>query len=172
MKTKLSNAAAGAHATFEGWVRNHNDGKSVTRLEYQAFESLANKEASLIMQEARSRFDILDVHCLHRIGSLAVGDLAVWVGVTAAHRNAAFDACRYVIDQIKLRVPIWKKEHYTDGSSEWVNCTACSHETGRAKAQPLQNHRHTQDPRTAGSRRGGVSPPPVMKPDVPAGCHE
>jgi len=128
LKQSLSNAAAGALATFEGWVRNHNDGKQVKQLEYQAYEPLAQKEAEKILQEARSQFDILDVHCLHRVGSLQIGDLAVWVGAIAAHRRDAFLACQYVIDQIKFRVPIWKKEHYLDGTTQWVNCAAHTHE--------------------------------------------
>jgi molybdopterin synthase catalytic subunit len=60
--------------------------------------------------------------CIHRVGSLRIGDLAVWVGVSAAHRGAAFDACRFVIDETKARVPVWKKEHYADGDTAWINC--------------------------------------------------
>ena len=84
--------------------------------------------------DARERFDVLAIHAEHRVGALAIGDCAVWVGVSAAHRGAAFDACRYVIDEIKARVPIWKKEHYADGDSGWVNCAtrAPAHRSGRA----------------------------------------
>ena len=76
------------------------------------------------LDEARRKFAIVDAICIHRVGTLEIGDIAVWVGVTAAHRGAAFDACRYIIDEVKARVPIWKKEHYTGGDSGWVNCEA------------------------------------------------
>ena len=77
------------------------------------------------------------IHWAHRVGALAIGDLAVWVGVSAAHRGAAFDACRYIIDEVKHRVPIWKKEHYVNGDSGWVNCEAC--------AAPVHDHEHDHD---------------------------
>ena len=80
----------------------------------------------LSVAEARAKFDVVTLACVHRIGALRIGDLAVWVGVAAAHRGAAFEACRYVIDEAKARVPIWKKEHYADGMSEWVNCATRS----------------------------------------------
>lgn len=133
LKHALLNASAGACVTFEGWVRDHNDGKPVRALDYEAFAALAEREGARIVAEARARFDLAAVHCVHRVGSLAVGDLAVWVGVAAAHRGAAFDACRYVIDETKARVPIWKKEHYLDGASEWINCaTRGDHASGAA----------------------------------------
>jgi molybdopterin synthase catalytic subunit len=113
---------AGACVTFEGWVRNHHEGRAVERLEYEAFAELAVREGERILAEVRQRFAIYGVWCVHRTGMLQIGDLAVWVGVTAAHRGAAFDACRYVIDEAKARLPVWKKEHYADGSSGWVNC--------------------------------------------------
>jgi molybdopterin synthase catalytic subunit len=103
-------------------VRNHNEGEAVVALEYEAHEPIANREGEKIISEARQRFAILAAHCRHRAGKLAIGDCAVWVGVSAAHRGAAFDACRYIIDETKRRVPIWKKEHYRDGHSAWVNC--------------------------------------------------
>ena len=91
-------------------------------LEYEAHRSIAESEGEKIIAEARERFAITAAQCEHRVGKLAIGDCAVWVGVTAPHRGAAFDACRYVIDETKARVPIWKKEHYRDGQSGWVNC--------------------------------------------------
>jgi adenylyltransferase/sulfurtransferase len=123
LEQQLKNGAAGALATFSGWVRNHNEGHSVLTLEYEAYESLAEKEAEKIIAEAKSRFAIIDAICEHRVGLLSIGDMAVFVGVTAAHRAAAFDACRYIIDEIKLRLPIWKKETYENGESGWVNCS-------------------------------------------------
>jgi len=118
--------SAGGYASFEGWVRDHNEGRTVERLEYEAFESLAIKEGERIVAEAIARFGVTRAACVHRVGSLAIGDLAVWVGVSSAHRGEAFAACRYIIDEVKHRVPIWKKEHYTDGDSGWVNCERCA----------------------------------------------
>ena len=118
---ELAHTSAGACVTFEGWVRDQNDGRAVLRLGYQAYAPLANNEGQRIVAEAREKFAILDARCVHRVGTLEIGELAVWVGVSAAHRGAAFDACRYVIDEVKKRVPIWKNEHYADGESGWLH---------------------------------------------------
>jgi molybdopterin synthase catalytic subunit len=118
----LEDTAAGASVTFEGRVRSQNEGRAVLALEYEAYEPLARKEGDKILEEARAKFSILGVACFHRVGRLELGDLAVWVAVTSAHRAEAFEASRYVIDQVKARVPIWKKEHYSDGSTGWINC--------------------------------------------------
>ncbi|MBY0358654.1 MAG: ThiF family adenylyltransferase [Candidatus Obscuribacterales bacterium] len=126
LQSEMNNSGAGAFASFEGRVRDHNEGKKVLRLEYEAAEPLAIKELSAIFSEAKKRYGVIEIQAKHRIGSLAIGEPAVWVGVLAAHRKESFLACRYLIDQIKHRVPIWKKEHYVDGSSSWVNCTACT----------------------------------------------
>ena len=122
----LQSAACGGYVSFEGWVRNRNEGQDVLRLEYQAYEALALKEGERIVAEASSRFPIEHALCIHRVGELDIGDLAVWVGVSAGHRDEAFRACRYIIDEVKHRVPIWKKEHYRSGDSGWVNCEACA----------------------------------------------
>ena len=121
-KRELVQSAAGACVTFEGWVRNHNDGEAVQALEYEAHAGIAEKEGAKILAEAKQRFAIDIALCEHRIGKLAIGDCAVWVGVSAGHRGAAFDACRYIIDETKARVPIWKKEYYASGETGWVNC--------------------------------------------------
>jgi molybdopterin synthase catalytic subunit len=118
----LSDPRAGGYAAFEGWVRDHDDGRAVVGLDYQAYPELALREGERVIAEAHERFDILRARCVHRHGELAIGDLSVWVGVSAAHRDAAFAACRYVIDQVKDRLPIWKREHYTEGTSVWINC--------------------------------------------------
>lgn len=125
LRNALDNPAAGAFASFEGWIRNHNEGHAVARLEYEAYAPLAVSEGERVLQEALDRFDILDARCVHRHGMLEIGDCAVWVGVAAAHRDAAFHACRYIIDEVKIRLPIWKKEHYPNGDSGWVNCERC-----------------------------------------------
>lgn len=118
----LADDTCGALVTFEGRVRNHNDGRSVERLEYEGYDALGTAEGSRIMAEALVRFSIVNARCVHRLGPLALGDLAVWVGVSAHHRSDAFAACRYIIDEVKSRVPIWKKEFYASGDSGWVNC--------------------------------------------------
>jgi molybdopterin synthase catalytic subunit len=118
----LADAQAGACVTFEGRVRNENGGRKVRALDYEAYAPLAAKEGKRIMAEARKKFQIIGAACVHRTGSLAIGDIAVWIGVVAGHRAGAFDACRYLIDEMKARLPIWKREHYEDGTSEWINC--------------------------------------------------
>lgn len=133
----LDHPAAGACVTFEGWVRDHNEGRPVLRLDYQAYAALAEREGEAILAEARTRFAIRAARCLHRIGRLEIGDLAVWVGVSAAHRGAAFDACRWIMDEIKQRVPIWKNEHYADGESGWLHPdgTAVSMDAANARSE-------------------------------------
>lgn len=130
LQALLNHPTAGGFVAFEGWVRNHNEGQAVLRLEYEAFAELAEKEGQRIIDEALQRFAITGAACVHRVGLLEIGDMAVWVGVSAAHRGAAFDACRYVIDEVKQRVPIWKKEHYANGDSGWINCEASSTSSG------------------------------------------
>ncbi len=120
-RANLVDARAGGYAGFEGLVRNHNDGRKVHGLHYEAHAKLAEIEGERIIDEALARFEIIDAHCVHRIGDLAIGDLAVWVGVTAAHRDAAFAACRFIIDEVKSRVPIWKHERYADGEVTWLH---------------------------------------------------
>jgi adenylyltransferase/sulfurtransferase len=117
---------AGGLAAVEGRVRDYNEGRLVTGLEYEAFEPLALAEGSRIVAEAVRRHAALEGRCVHRLGALAIGDVAVWVGVAAAHRAEAFAACREIIDEIKHRLPIWKKEHYEGGTSGWVNCERCA----------------------------------------------
>jgi len=121
-RESLKNTDCGAHVVFEGWVRSHNEGRSVLRLAYEVYEPLALKEGQAVIEEAMARFDISHARAIHRHGELALSDPAVVVGVSAAHRAAAFEACRYIIDEIKHRLPIWKKEYYADGTTEWVNC--------------------------------------------------
>jgi molybdopterin synthase catalytic subunit len=134
-RRELLDLGAGGYVSFEGWVRNHNEGQEVIRLEYEAFPELAVKEGERIVAEALRRFPLKQVLCIHRIGALELSDLAVWVGVSSVHRGDAFDACRFIIDEVKHRVPIWKKEHYRSGDSGWVNCERCA-------AAPNHAHEH------------------------------
>jgi len=126
LRERLFDPAAGGYCSFEGWVRNLNDGLEVRRLEYEAYEPLAVKEGERVLAEAVREFGVSHAHCVHRTGLLEIGDCAVWVGVSAPHRDEAFKACRYIIDQLKVRLPIWKKEHYANGDSGWVNCERCA----------------------------------------------
>jgi molybdopterin synthase catalytic subunit len=136
LQQSLRHPACGGYVLFEGTVRDHNDGRSVRRLEYEAFAPLALREGERILTEACERFGVERALCAHRTGTLQIGELAVWVGVGAAHRGQAFDACRFIIDHVKQRVPIWKKEYYLDGDSGWVNCEHC------ATAAPEHAHSH------------------------------
>ncbi len=118
LRRELLDARAGGYVSFEGRVRSRNKSRKVYSLEYEAYRELAEKVGAHIIAEARARFAIFSAACVHRRGFLQVGDIAVWAGVTAEHRGAAFDACRYIIGEMKKRVPIWKKEVWADGS-EW-----------------------------------------------------
>ena len=147
LRAELANPQSGGYTSFEGWVRNHNEGHNVRHLEYEAFEPLAVKEGERIVAEAIKRFGIERAACVHRVGDLAIGDMAVWVGASARHRDEAFRACRYIIDEVKHRVPIWKKEHYENGDSGWVNCERCAapgeHELhDHAQAHGAGEHAH------------------------------
>jgi len=134
LKASAADPACGALVTFEGWVRNHNEGHDVTALEYEAYEQLALIEGNGIIADAIQQFGLKQAICIHRTGRLEIGDIAVWVGVSTPHRDAAFKACRYIIDEIKVRVPIWKKEHYGSGDSGWVNCEECAKHNHPPKA--------------------------------------
>jgi molybdopterin/thiamine biosynthesis adenylyltransferase/molybdopterin synthase catalytic subunit/rhodanese-related sulfurtransferase len=125
LNASLENHGAGALVVFEGRVRKQNDGRRVDRLEYELFEELCVAEGERIIDEARALFPILEVKAIHRWGLLELGDVAVWVGVLSAHRGAAYQASRFIIDSIKARCPIWKKEYYVDGPTEWVGCPTC-----------------------------------------------
>lgn len=118
----VESSGAGAIVVFAGRVRDKNEGRTVNRLEYEAFEPLCLHEGMRIIAEAEGMFEITAARCLHRTGGLSVGETAVLVAVAAGHRGPAFQACSYIIDQVKARLPIWKKEHYQDGTSGWVNC--------------------------------------------------
>lgn len=136
----LSDERFGACVEFEGWVRSENLGRKVTGLTYEAWGPLCQAEAQVIFEEARERFQVSRIMAVHRTGELKVGETAVWVAVASPHRKEAFAACAFVIDEIKHRLPIWKKEHYADGTQEWVACHRCS--AGSAA--------QTQDERGAG----------------------
>lgn len=125
-KKRVADNSCGALVVFEGWIRDHNEGQAVERLEYEVYKPVAEKEGARIVDEAIEKFQVSHALCVHREGLLELSEVAVIVCVSSSHRGEAFDACRYIIDNIKTRLPIWKKEHYVSGISEWVNCEHCA----------------------------------------------
>lgn len=121
LRRELISPGSGALVEFSGTVRNRNHGREVTALDYEGAEPLALAEFARIEAEARTSFAVSRIDCVHRTGRLSPGDTAVWIGVTAIHRDAAFSACQFVINQLKQRLPIWKKEFYREGDSGWIN---------------------------------------------------
>lgn len=119
LRQSLADPADGAVLVFEGTVRNHARGKQVLYLEYEAYEPMALRKIEEIGVAARSRFAIRDIAVVHRLGRLEHGDCSVAIVVVSAHRDAAFQACRFAIDTLKTTVPIWKREYYSD-SSVWI----------------------------------------------------
>lgn len=118
--SRVSGPERGGVASFVGLVRNHHRGKDVTRLSYSAYEPMAEAVGAEILLEAETRWGVR-VAMQHRLGELTVGDVAVAIAAAGHHRDEAFQACRYVIEELKRRVPIWKQEWYADGTVEWVN---------------------------------------------------
>ena len=125
----ISQTSIGAVVTFEGRVRDHNLGRNVSFLEYEVYGELATREGLAIMEEVRRDFPIANAFAVHRYGKLKLSEVAVTVVVAASHRDEAFKAARYVIDEIKHRLPIWKQEHYTSGQKAWVGCAGCEKRT-------------------------------------------
>ncbi len=112
--------ASGAAVTFSGVVRDQNQGRRVTAIRYECYHEMAQREAERIADEIRAEFDVHAVRIAHRVGELLVGDVAMFVVVTAAHRGAAFAATQALVDRVKERVPIWKKERYADAPEQWL----------------------------------------------------
>jgi molybdopterin synthase catalytic subunit len=120
---EVQRACNGASVLFVGTVRDVNDGRAVTGMEYTAYETMAERELGRIADEAARRFASDDLVVEHRVGSLEIGEVSVAIVAAHPHRARAFDAARYVIEELKRRVPIWKLEHYVDGTREWVDPT-------------------------------------------------
>ena len=118
----LNDSTCGGICIFIGKVRDHNEGNKVTGLSYQAYDSMAEKTFESIIEEAKEKYSVIEVKIVHRFGDLKIGDISVWIGAQSAHRAEAFQACEYAIEELKKRAPIWKKEHYIEGPSEWVAC--------------------------------------------------
>ena len=130
---QVESAERGGIACFFGTVRNHHGGRAVVRLEYSAYGAMAEAECARIVGETEGRWPVA-VALRHRVGRLEVGDTAVGIAVAAAHRDEAFAACRHLIEEVKRRVPIWKRETYADGSEAWVDPTR--RQGGTAAEQP------------------------------------
>ena len=120
---EVASTSNGATVLFVGTVRDVNDGRPVTGMEYSAYKSMAEREMHDIAREASERFGTPDVVVEHRLGALELGEASVAIVVAHPHRGGAYEASRYVIEQLKRRVPIWKLEHYVDGTREWVDPT-------------------------------------------------
>jgi molybdopterin synthase catalytic subunit len=129
---EVAGAQNGATILFLGTVRNVNQGSPVTGLDYSAYSSMAERELGDIAREASERWNTSDVVIEHRVGTLGLGDASVGIAVAHPHRGPAYEASRYVIEELKRRLPIWKREHYADGRSEWV---ANNPETGNRKSE-------------------------------------
>jgi molybdopterin synthase catalytic subunit len=119
VRAAVADARAGGIALFLGTVRDNDDDRNVTALSYSAHPSAAD-EIRRVAQDVTRKYDVIALAATHRVGDLAIGDLAVVVGASAAHRGVAFDACRAFIDELKASVPIWKHQRFDDGSAEWV----------------------------------------------------
>lgn len=121
-QTFVEDAGAGGIVHFVGAVRNHTKGKTVIRLDFEAYEPMAVSEMQKIAEQAIEKFGAMKIAIHHRIGTLEIGELPVIIAVSSAHRKAAFEACQYCIDTLKETVPIWKKEIFEDGEV-WVSAT-------------------------------------------------
>ncbi len=127
----VGDPADGAVLLFLGTVRNRNDGRAVAGMRYDAYGAMAEKVLDEIAAEAAERLGTDRVAVVHRVGELAIGDVSVVIAASSPHRAEAFDAGRYVIEEIKKRLPVWKQEHYVEGDSEWLDGTTPVAESGR-----------------------------------------
>ena len=134
LMAEVARTANGATLLFLGTVRDVNNGRAITGMDYSAYTSLAERELADIVSEAATKYEADDIIVEHRIGTLALGDASVAIAVAHPHRGPAYDASRYVIEQLKQRVPIWKLEHYTDGTREWVGAHTRARGSGSRQA--------------------------------------
>lgn len=176
---RISHAGAGGQSLFLGVVRDHNEGRGVRRIHYEAYEEMALAKLWEITREVRARFPVARVVLVHRLGMLEVGEVSVLVAVSAGHRDGSFAACRFGIDRIKEIVPIWKKEYFEDGSA-WVGLQSAPRSSGTlpSRPAPARGWRVPPRARVAGAREarrrpagagGRRVPPPARRPG-PAPC--
>ncbi len=117
---RVGHPESGATLLFLGVVRNHSEGRPVSGIRYDAYEEMARTTLEEILAEAEARHGVGHIAVVHRVGELGVGDVSVAIAVSSAHRAAAYEASRFVIEEIKVRLPVWKKERFVDGTAEWV----------------------------------------------------
>jgi molybdopterin synthase catalytic subunit len=153
----------GATVLFVGTVREQNDGQPVTGLDYSAYAAMAERELETIVAEAAAMGGTADIVVEHRVGTLGLGDASVAIAVAHPHRGKAYEASRYIIEELKQRLPIWKREHYTDGRSEWVENTGA---TGPAPSASATRRPATK--KAAAAKRGKASK--AVKPVKRAGA--
>jgi molybdopterin synthase catalytic subunit/molybdopterin converting factor small subunit len=132
---KIKDPADGASVVFDGMVRNNTRGRETLYLEYEAYEEMALKQMEELAEQAIGKFDVRDVAVVHRLGRLEIGETSVLIVVASAHRAAAFEACRWLIDTLKRTVPIWKKEYFVDGAV-WADGEPFPEEIPRAQGSP------------------------------------
>jgi molybdopterin synthase catalytic subunit len=125
---EVESTANGATILFLGYVREMNDGRAVTGIEYSAYGEMAERELAAIASECAEQFGIAHLVAEHRLGALELGDVSIAIVAAHPHRAEAYEASRFVIEEVKRRLPIWKREGYTDGASEWVNAGGVAHE--------------------------------------------
>jgi molybdopterin synthase catalytic subunit len=118
---RVRSAQAGAVVTFLGTVRELTEGRRTTALDYEAYPEMARRELEKLEAAARQRWPMVECAIVHRFGRMELGDVSVAIAVSCPHRSQAFDACRFLIDQLKQVVPIWKCEHWADGTTQWVH---------------------------------------------------
>jgi molybdopterin synthase catalytic subunit len=132
---EVAAASRGGIAAFLGTVRDHHGGRAVLALSYSAYDPMAESVSGEIIAEATARWPV-SIALQHRLGDLGIGDVAVAIAVAGGHRDEAFEACRYVIEELKRRVPIWKREVFADGTTEWVNQGVANSEARSGTAAP------------------------------------
>jgi molybdopterin synthase catalytic subunit len=142
---EVSDDSCGAVSVFVGTVRNLNDGRPVTGIDYSAYRGMAEREMNAILREAHERFGVGRIVVEHRLGTLHIGDASIAVVAAHPHRGPVFDALRYTVEQLKRRVPIWKLEHYLDGTREWVNASGSAKREPRSDEQTAHNDGHGVD---------------------------
>jgi molybdopterin synthase catalytic subunit len=128
---EVAGASQGATSLFVGTVRDMNDGRAVTAIEYASYAAMAERELGAILEEAVARYGGVRIVAEHRVGELEPGEASVAIAASHPHRAPALDATRYAIEELKRRVPIWKREHYVDGTREWVDATVQAAESSR-----------------------------------------
>jgi molybdopterin synthase catalytic subunit len=140
---RVGTRSDGAALTFEGRVRDFNDGRAVVRLAYEAYSEMAEGELRKICEEAGSRFEVTAIVAAHRTGLLELGEVSVSIAVAAPHRAACYEASRYVIEELKLRLPIWKHEQYADGTAGWVGAPESALGTAPGRSDDRFTERQT-----------------------------